>query len=415
MSNISDITVAILAGGLGSRLHSINPDKQKILLEVNGLPFLMYLLDRLNLMGFREVVLCIGYLGSQIQETFGKKYKNLHLLYSNEDKALGTGGALRHALPLLKSDVILVTNGDSYCEVNLNEFYNFHLEKKAEVSLVVTQIPDTSRFGRINLDSENRIISFEEKKIEKGKGWINAGIYLINRYSISGISNNKPISLEEEIFPRWIINKFYGFKTYGSFIDIGIPQSYKDSHKFFQKASSKRFILLDRDGTLIVHKPYLSHPDQVELIPGVIEALKKFRKMGLGIVIVTNQSGVGRGYFDLKTLEKIHQKLIDLLIKEGLYLDDIYFCPHTPEDNCLCRKPKVELINIAAEKHQFNPKLSFIVGDNKSDIELGRNIGAKTILVRSGYGREVEKELLPDYVVNGLLEIPDIIKEEMST
>lgn len=177
----------------------------------------------------------------------------------------------------------------------------------------------------------------------------------------------------------------------------------------------KRFILLDRDGTIIVEKNYLSNPKHLELIPGVTDALKEFKKMGLGLLIITNQSGVGRKYFDLTTLEKIHQKLTNLLLKDGVVLDDIYFCPHIPEDNCLCRKPKIELVEKAIKKHNFDPKLSFVIGDNKVDIELGKNIGAISILVRTGYGRETEKKKVnPDYVVDNLKEILPIIKDEIS-
>lgn len=173
---------------------------------------------------------------------------------------------------------------------------------------------------------------------------------------------------------------------------------------------TRRFVLLDRDGTILVHKNYLSHPADIELIHGAIDTLKKLKDLNLGLVIITNQSGVGRKYFDLATLEKIHQRLTNLLLKGGVILDDIFFCPHTPEDNCLCRKPKIGLVEKAMKKHNFDPKLSFVVGDNKSDIELGKNIGATTILVRTGYGKEVEKDVDVDYVVENLKEALSIIK-----
>ncbi len=175
----------------------------------------------------------------------------------------------------------------------------------------------------------------------------------------------------------------------------------------------KRYVLLDRDGTIIVEKNYLSNPDDIKFLPGVIDALKKLRKLGLGLLIITNQSGIGRKYFDLATLEKIHQKLTDLLLKSGVILDDIYFCPHIPEDNCLCRKPKVELVKKAMTKHNFEPKLCFTVGDNQGDIELGKNIGATTILVKTGYGEKIAQDgsIKPNFVVRDLLAAADVIKE----
>ncbi|TSC88523.1 MAG: histidinol phosphatase and related phosphatase [Microgenomates group bacterium Gr01-1014_7] len=178
----------------------------------------------------------------------------------------------------------------------------------------------------------------------------------------------------------------------------------------------KRFVLLDRDGTIIVEKNYLSNPDHIELVPGAADVLKKLKKVGLGLVIITNQSGIGRKYFDLATLRKIHQKLTDLLLKNGVVLDDIYYCPHTPEDDCLCRKPKTKLVEQARDKHNFDPKLCFVIGDNKGDIELGKNIGATTILVRTGYGKQIENdELSPDYVVDNLEAVLPIIKNELAS
>lgn len=186
--------------------------------------------------------------------------------------------------------------------------------------------------------------------------------------------------------------------------------------KLSEIKDAKRFVLLDRDGTLVVHKHYLSHPDQIELIPGAVDALKIFKKMGLGVVIITNQAGVGKGYFNLKTLDKIHQRLISILAKDGIVLDGIYFCPHTPEDDCLCRKPKVELIEKAAKKHQFDPKLSFVIGDNRSDVELGKNIGATTILVKTGHGMEIAKDnsVRPDFIAEDLFSSLEMIKSKLA-
>lgn len=173
----------------------------------------------------------------------------------------------------------------------------------------------------------------------------------------------------------------------------------------------RRFVLLDRDGTLIVEKNYLSNPDEIEFIPGSIRALKELKKLGLGLLIITNQAGIGRKYFDIKTLSQTHHKMTNLLLKKGVVLDGIYFCPHIPEDDCLCRKPKTKLVEDAAKKHNFDPKECFVVGDKKSDIELGKNIGGTTFLVRTGYGRFVEKDKInTDYIVEKLDEILPIIK-----
>ena len=164
------------------------------------------------------------------------------------------------------------------------------------------------------------------------------------------------------------------------------------------------FVVLDRDGTIIVERHYLSDPEQVELIPGVGSGLRRLSQMGLGLIVVTNQSGIGRGYFDQARLNQIHERMNALLAAEGVRLDGIYFCPHSPEEACHCRKPETGMVERAAEEVGLDPTASFVVGDNWADMELGRRIGATTLLVRTGYGAQVEPDLkvTPHCVVDDL-------------
>jgi histidinol-phosphate phosphatase family protein len=143
----------------------------------------------------------------------------------------------------------------------------------------------------------------------------------------------------------------------------------------------KPCVFLDRDGTICVDKVHLSDPDGLELFPGVTEGIRELKEAGFLIIVVTNQSGVGRGYFDLKTLKKIHERLEDILRKERSEIDDIFACPHHPDDNCECRKPKTGLVNKALEKYEINRDESFIIGDTDADIELGNRMGISTILI----------------------------------
>ncbi len=181
----------------------------------------------------------------------------------------------------------------------------------------------------------------------------------------------------------------------------------------------RRFVILDRDGTINIHKNYISDPDEIELIPGAAEGLRLMKKLGLGLIVITNQSAVGRGYFDLTRLDEINQRLIDLLYAENILLDGIYYCPHTPEDQCDCRKPKPALVEKAAVELGFNPSASFVIGDNICDIELGKNIEATTILVRSGYGDSIARNgvITPDFIAVDLVSAAQfigdfILKEE---
>ena len=179
--------------------------------------------------------------------------------------------------------------------------------------------------------------------------------------------------------------------------------------------SLRRFVALDRDGTVIVERHYLSEPAQVELLAGAAAGLKRLRDLGLGLVLLTNQSAIGRGLFDQQRLTEIHERLKELLAVQGVQLDGIYYCPHTPDDGCGCRKPLDEMLRNAARDLDFRPEESFVVGDKKCDVDLGNNIGATTLLVRTGYGRQEEAAgVVADYVVNDLQEAAHLIERLLS-
>jgi len=159
-----DVTAVILAGGLGTRLRSVLQGRPKVLAEIQGRPFLAYLLSQLSISGLRTVVLCTGYLGGQIQDRFGDSYRNLGIVYSREGSLLGTAGALRLALPLFKSSSVLVMNGDSFCDIDLHVFWDWHCGRRAAATLALVRMVDSMRYGQVRMESDGALLSFEEKE-----------------------------------------------------------------------------------------------------------------------------------------------------------------------------------------------------------------------------------------------------------
>ncbi len=233
-TNLSSVTAAILVGGLGTRLRAQLPDRPKALAEVAGRPFLSYQLDRLSAKGVHDVVLCTGYRGEQIQQAFGDSYGSMRLRYSQETTPLGTAGALRLALPLLRSTVVLAMNGDMFLEADLQAFWVWHRRRGAEASLLLMWMPETSRYGRVHLDRAGRVKQFEEKSIA-GPGWISAGVYLLSHRAIEQIPAGRPVSIEREVFPRLVGGELYGYRSRGRFLDIGTPESYRMAEAFVQR------------------------------------------------------------------------------------------------------------------------------------------------------------------------------------
>ena len=233
-----NIDVMILAGGYGTRLSSVVADRPKVLADVKGRPFLSYILDRLDFFKTPSVIVCSGYKGDMIIDSFGRRYKGIDLLYSQEREPLGTGGALKKALELCRAEWLMVMNGDSFCDADIPSFLKWHDDRGSDCSILLTYMNNAERFGLVETDEDGKIKAFEEKGRGKS-GWINAGVYIMRRDIIASLPGNTMISLEKEVFPHLTGKRFYGYKSYSSFIDIGTPESYETAEKYFSGKSGK--------------------------------------------------------------------------------------------------------------------------------------------------------------------------------
>lgn len=228
---LQKIDVLVLCGGEGKRLKSVIKDRPKPMADIDGKPFLDILIDYAAGYGFRRFILCAGYKGGFIKRYYRKKRGSLEILISDEKTPLGTAGALKNAEAMTKSDLFMVMNGDSFCQLNLNEFIKFHNDKGADFSAVLTKTDSQDDYGVVALDESGRITGFNEKvKADKG-GFLNAGTYLFNKEIFSFIEPEKKQSLEHDIFPRLIGAKFYGYVSNKGFTDIGTPDRYAKARK----------------------------------------------------------------------------------------------------------------------------------------------------------------------------------------
>lgn len=177
--------------------------------------------------------------------------------------------------------------------------------------------------------------------------------------------------------------------------------------------SKNRAVFLDRDGVIIEEKGFVFEPDDVVLVDAAAEAIIRMSSMGLKIVVLTNQSGIGRGLFNEESYKKVLRRMVQLLEKSGARLDGVYHCPHAPWEGCDCRKPKPGLALKAAKDLGISLSRSFVVGDKRSDMELARAIGSKGILVRTGYGLRTEMEGNPvwDAVADSIVGAVEVIQK----
>ena len=224
---LKDIDIAILAGGLGTRIESVLDETPKILAPVGERPFLSFLLDWLAKYGARRVVLGLGHLAHAVIDYLdGRGPDGIQIVPVIEPDPLGTAGALRFMKDRLRSDPVLVINGDSFVDVDLCDFVVSHAASNAEVSLICTELENTSHSGRVSVSEQGRIIDFIEKDIKhEGPGFINAGVYLFSAAMLSRIEKTTGSSLEHDVFEMMAPETLHAMTGQFRFIDIGTPES----------------------------------------------------------------------------------------------------------------------------------------------------------------------------------------------
>ena len=237
---IEEVDTVILCGGLGTRLKDVAKDLPKPMVDIQGRPFLDIIIDYIASFGFKRFILCSGYKADVIAEHYKKKKDGLEYVFSEEGVPLGTGGAVIQARNWINSEVFLGLNGDSICQIDLKRFLEFHLEKKANVSIALTSIDDSQDYGSIDLNENREITGFNEKSsTPSGCGLINAGIYLFNRRSIDSFPSNKKLSLEYDVFPSFVEKGLHGYVDSAQLYDIGTPQRLDTLRKHIQANEKK--------------------------------------------------------------------------------------------------------------------------------------------------------------------------------
>ncbi len=229
----ADTTGLVLCGGLGTRLLPVVADRPKGIADVGGRPFLGRLFDQVAAAGLTRTVLCTGYMAGSVQAACGDRHRGMTLAYSEEKTPLGTGGAIRVALPLVGTRDLLVLNGDSFCHADLAAFRTAYEAGGRKPMLLLVDMADASRFGRVECDADGTVRKFIEKSADTGPGLINAGVYLLPVEFARTIPHDRAVSLEREMFPAWISSGLRGFRCVGPFIDIGTPESYAAAPEFF--------------------------------------------------------------------------------------------------------------------------------------------------------------------------------------
>lgn len=236
---LAGVNVVILAGGLGTRLRSVLPDRQKVMADVEGQPFLGRLIGLYARAGAKRIVLALGYRSSDVEEFISRFQEPVELIASIEAEPLGTGGALRLALAHIESKTVLVSNGNPFAAVDLSALRDLHAARDGAITLALAEVSDASRYGRVAVDDRGAVTSFAEKA-QGQSGSVNAGVYLVERSVIAQLPSGRAISLERDVFPQWIGRGLYALHGNVPFIDIGTPELWAAADAFFAGLEARK-------------------------------------------------------------------------------------------------------------------------------------------------------------------------------
>jgi len=389
----------ILVGGLGTRLGSLTATMPKPLLPCGDRPFLAWLLRELSRFGFEEAVLLTGHLSEIVDASLAEIEASLprpmRLLVSREPIRAGTGGALHHARDLL-DDRFLLCNGDSLLDTNLARLLAEAHTDAAEVigRILLRPVADASRYGVVTTQPGTDIVTgFAERPpagSAAGPGDINAGIYVFDRRILDALQPD--CSLERDIMPKLAqAGALRAQRAEGYFIDIGVPADLQRAQTELGAHLHRKALFLDRDGVINLDHGYVGTPERFSFIPGAREAIAAATDAGWHVFIVTNQSGVARGFYDEAAVLHLHAWVAEQVRTAGGTIDDVRYCPFHPEGTVAAyrkasdwRKPAPGMVLDLLRAWQLDPSRCVMVGDQASDVAAAQAAGVAGHLFSGG-------------------------------
>jgi len=424
----------ILAGGKGTRLTKVAKKIPKALIKIGGKPVIKHQILLLKEYGIKEIWILLGYLGDQIREYLqdGKKW-NVKIYYHQEEKPLGTAGALKVLEGKIKED-FLVLSGDVMLNFDVKRFINQHKKKRGMASIVVHPNDHPFDSDLVEIDDKGQITALLNRPHPKGITFRNlsiASVYIFSPKIFKYIPENKKSDIEKDILPKVLKakEKIYAYNTPEYIKDIGMPKRLKEVRNDYLSGKIKKLnlrnkrkaVFLDRDGVISKEVDQLSKIEDLKIYNFATKALKEINNSDYLTILITNQPMIAKGFMTDNDLNEIHKKLETELGKKGAKIDAIYYCPHHPEKGfigerpelkiqCKCRKPEIGLLLKAKKDFNIDFKKSYFIGDKTSDILTGKRADCKTILVKTGYGgKDGLFSVKPDFTAKNLLEAVKII------
>ena len=367
----------------------------KPLIKIHGKPFAEYLVELLKKNGIEEIIFLTGYLAEQFPAYFGDGSKfGLRIKYSKSPVEDETGTRLRKAAHIL-DDNFLLLYGDNYWPLDLKKLVEQYEKVGAPAIVTVYERTDPVKRNDILVSPDGFVEKYDKKRETERLNGVNIGFYIFSRDVLNLLPEGN-VDFDKTVLPQLIEKRqLAGYLTKQPYWGLTDKERLPGVERALNPA--RKVIFLDRDGTLNVKAPkgdYIKKPDAFKFLPGVVEALKKFYDAGYELYVVSNQSGIARGFMTESDLAAIHEKMQKELARHGVAFSGIYYCPHGWNDGCECRKPKPGLLYQAAREHDINLSRALFIGDDERDKEASDAVGAHTVLVPSEEGLAAARILM---------------------
>ncbi|MES1217520.1 MAG: HAD-IIIA family hydrolase [Bacteroidota bacterium] len=382
----------VLAGGLGTRLRDTIPDLPKCMAPVAGQPFLAHVIRYLLSQGIERFVFSLGYKHEVIEKYLADQFPTLNFQLSIEEEPLGTGGAIRLACTKATEKSVLVVNGDTLFKIKMDELEKFHQLKNADCTLALKPLHNFDRYGVVELNEDNSIKSFEEKKYYE-RGYINGGVYILNAEQFLKEELPAKFSFEKDYLETFHTKrKIFGLIQNEYFIDIGIPEDYNRAQQELKstplnlRSIDKSWTLfIDRDGVINHEKKddYILNWREFQFYDGVKEAIAQFGNKFGKLIVISNQRGIGKELMTEADLSSIHQHMEKQIENAGGHIDKIYYCTST-DNKHPNRKPNPGMFFQAKKDFSsIDLSRSVMVGNKPSDMLAARNAGIYSVFVKT--------------------------------
>ena len=393
--------VVIIAGGQGTRIASVNSEIPKAMIPINGKPIIEYQVELAKRYGFNDFLFIIGYLGDQIESYFqdGSQW-GVHISYFRETTPLGTAGALGLLRDQLTED-FFVFYGDTVMDFDMLHMLNYHRANQADATLFLHPNDHPYDSDIVDINAQGKVRGFHHKphpEVFIAHNMVNAALFIFSPKILTAIEPGVKCHIEKHVLPHCIASgmNLYGYVSAEYIKDMGTPDRYyavcddvvSGKVARLNRAYARPAVFLDRDGVINYEVDLLHRVEQMQLIPGAAEAIRRINQMGYLAIVVTNQPVIARNLCSFEELEQIHMQMETLLGHEHAYVNAIYYCPHHPDAGypeerkeykitCNCRKPAPGMLLQAAKDWNIDLENSYMIGDSQRDVEAGNNAGVK--------------------------------------